>query len=118
MQYRVQFLDSFDNVIREVRADARTAGFPLLMARPPRVNRARVIYPSAYVSTSKPLKGLAALLRGLALAAARGCGSVVAGSSSAGQPIALGAELQGVAFEALARNPPDLRGAAVVMRSA
>jgi len=56
MQYRVQFLDSFDNVIREVRADARTAGFPLLMGRPPRVNRVRVIYPSGCVSTSKPLK--------------------------------------------------------------
>jgi hypothetical protein len=32
MQYRVQFLDGSDNVIRELRADARSAGFPFLRA--------------------------------------------------------------------------------------
>jgi hypothetical protein len=55
MQYRVQFLDSSYNVIRELQADARSAGFPLLMPRPPHVARVRVIYPSGYVSTSKVL---------------------------------------------------------------
>ena len=29
MEYRVQFLDNSDNVIRELQADARSAGFPL-----------------------------------------------------------------------------------------
>jgi hypothetical protein len=60
MQYRVQFLDRSDNVIRELQADAKTAGFPLLMARPPQVVRVRVIYPSGLVSTSKVLARLAA----------------------------------------------------------
>lgn len=52
MQYRVQFLDKSDKVIRELQAEARSAGFPLLMAWPPHVVRVRVIYPSGYVSTS------------------------------------------------------------------
>ena len=51
MQYRVQFLDRSDNVIREIQADARSAGFPLLLARPPHVALVRVIYPSGTVST-------------------------------------------------------------------
>jgi hypothetical protein len=51
MLYRVQFLDRSDNVIRELQADAGSAVFPLLMARPPHVIRVRVIYPSGYVST-------------------------------------------------------------------
>jgi hypothetical protein len=55
MQYRVQFLDGMGNVVREVQADAGSAGFPLLMARPPHVTRVRVIYPSGYGSTSKVL---------------------------------------------------------------
>jgi hypothetical protein len=59
MQYRVLFLDRFDNVVSEVRADAGSAGFPLLMAWPPHVVRVRVIYPSGYVST-KSLERLAA----------------------------------------------------------
>jgi hypothetical protein len=50
MQYRVQFLDRSDNVIRELQADARSAGFPLLMERPPHVAQVRVIYPSGYIS--------------------------------------------------------------------
>jgi hypothetical protein len=58
MQYRVQFLDRSDNVIRELKADAGGAGFPLLMARPPHVARVRVIYPSGYVSTSTVLARL------------------------------------------------------------
>ncbi len=51
MQYRVQFLDRSDNVIRELQAEARSPGFPLLMAWPPHVTQVRVIYPSGYVST-------------------------------------------------------------------
>jgi len=64
MQYRVQFLDNSDNVIRELQADARSAGFPFLraanMAWPPHSVRVRVIYPSGYVSTSKVLARLSA----------------------------------------------------------
>ena len=59
MQYRVQFLDRMDNVVRELRADGRSAGFPLLTAWPPGAFRVRVIYPSGCVSTSKPLARLA-----------------------------------------------------------
>ena len=63
MQYRVQFLDSSNNVVREVRADARNS-FPLLRAVnrawPPHATRVRVIHPSGYVSTSKVLAQLAA----------------------------------------------------------
>jgi hypothetical protein len=51
MQYRVQFLDRSDNVIQELQADGRSAGFPLLRAWPPHAIRVRVIYPSGYVST-------------------------------------------------------------------
>ncbi len=46
MQYRVQFLDRSDNVIRELQADARSGGFPLLRAWPAHAIRVRVIYPS------------------------------------------------------------------------
>jgi hypothetical protein len=64
MQYRVQFLDRLDNVVREVRADARSSDFPLLRevnrAWPPHVTRVRVIYPSGHVSTSKVLTQVAA----------------------------------------------------------
>jgi hypothetical protein len=64
MQYRVQFLDSSDNVVREVQADARSSGFPLLRVVnagwPPHATKVRVIYPSGYVSTSKVLAQLAA----------------------------------------------------------
>jgi hypothetical protein len=60
LQYRVQFLDRLDNVVREVRADDRSGGFPLLMAWPPNVIRVRVIYPSGLVSTSKALERRAA----------------------------------------------------------
>ncbi|RBP17659.1 hypothetical protein DFR50_102151 [Roseiarcus fermentans] len=52
MQYRVQFLDRLDNVIREVRADGKSAGFPLLAPPPLHAARVRVIYPSGYVSIS------------------------------------------------------------------
>ena len=55
MQYRVQFLDRSENVIRELHANAGGAVFPLLMSRPPHVARVRVIYPSGYVSTSTVL---------------------------------------------------------------
>ncbi|WP_170153443.1 hypothetical protein [Roseiarcus fermentans] len=51
MQYRVQFLDRSDKVVRELQADARSAGFPLLTAPPAHVAQVRVIYPSGYVST-------------------------------------------------------------------
>ena len=60
MRYRVQFLDGLGLVICEIQSEARIAGFPLLMARPPHVSRVRVIYPSGYVSTSKVLAQLAA----------------------------------------------------------
>ncbi len=48
MQYRVQFLDRSDNVIREVRADARTARTVLFQrginrACPPHGVRMRVL---------------------------------------------------------------------------
>ncbi len=48
MQYRVQFLDGLDNVIREVRADAKSAGTVLFLrsingAYPPQTVRMRVI---------------------------------------------------------------------------
>jgi hypothetical protein len=58
MLYRVQFLDRLDNVIGELQADARSAGFPLLQAWPPHAVRVRVIYPSGYVSTvARPPSG-------------------------------------------------------------
>ncbi len=64
MRYRVQFLDRLDNVIREVQADGRSSGLPVLRvvdrAWPPHVTRVRVIYPSGYVSTSKILTQAAA----------------------------------------------------------
>jgi hypothetical protein len=64
MQYRVQFLDRMDNVIREVRADGRSTGSAFLRAAnlvwPPHVVRVRVIGPSGRVSTSKVLARLAA----------------------------------------------------------
>ena len=55
MRYRVEFLDRSDNVIRELQADARSGGSPLLRAWPAHAIRVRVIYPSGYVSTSKIL---------------------------------------------------------------
>jgi hypothetical protein len=64
MQYRVQFLDRSDNVVREVKTDARSSDFPLLHAVnrvwPPQATRVRVIYPSGHVSTSKVLAQVAA----------------------------------------------------------
>jgi hypothetical protein len=60
MQYRVQFLDGSDKVVRELQADAKSGVLPLLMTWPPRVTRVRVIYPSGYVSTSKVLTRAAA----------------------------------------------------------
>ncbi len=59
MQYRVQFLDRWDNVIREVRADASSARTVLFQrginrACPPRGVRIRVLdqYGNASVSRS------------------------------------------------------------------
>ena len=57
MQYRVQFLDSLDNVLREMRADARSAGTAFLrganIAWPPYAIRVRVLDRHGRASVSK-----------------------------------------------------------------
>ena len=60
MQYRVQFLDSFDNVIREVRAEDRSARTVLFRrginrACPPHGVRMRVLDPYGRASVSRNL---------------------------------------------------------------
>ncbi len=60
MQYRVQFLDSFDNVIREVRAEDRSARTVLFRrginrACPPNGVRMRVLDPYGRASVSRNL---------------------------------------------------------------
>ena len=57
MKYRVQFLDSLDNVVREIKADARDVGTAFLrgasMAWPPHAMRVRVVDPHGRASVSK-----------------------------------------------------------------
>ncbi len=60
MQYRVQFLDRLDNVIREVRADGRSARTVLFRrgvnrACPPHGVRMRVLDPYGRASVSRNL---------------------------------------------------------------
>ncbi len=60
MQYRVQFLDRSDNVIREVRADARNARTALFhrgtnRACPPHGVRMRVLDHHGHGSVSRTL---------------------------------------------------------------
>ncbi len=60
MQYRVQFLDRLDNVIREVRADDRCARTVLFRrgvnrACPPHGVRMRVLDPDGRTSVSRNL---------------------------------------------------------------
>ena len=60
MQYRVQFLDRSDNVIREVRADDRSARTVLFRrsvnrACPPHGVRMRVLDPYGRTSVSRNL---------------------------------------------------------------
>jgi hypothetical protein len=64
MQYRVQFLDSLDNVLREMQADARSAGRAFLRAAsdawPPHAIRVRVVDRDGRASISKPWRASAA----------------------------------------------------------
>ncbi len=57
MRYRIQFLDCLDNVVREIRADARSAGTAFLRGAsvvwPPHAMRVRVVDPSGHASVSK-----------------------------------------------------------------
>ena len=63
MQYRVQFLDSLDNVLREMQADARSAGTAFLrgasIAWPPQAIRVRVLDRYGRASVSKPWRARA-----------------------------------------------------------
>ena len=60
MQYRVQFLDGLDNVLREMQADARSAAIAFLrgasIAWPPDAIRVRVLDRYGRASVSKPLR--------------------------------------------------------------
>jgi hypothetical protein len=64
MQYRVQFLDSLDKVLREMQADARSAGTAFLreasVAWPPHAIRVRVLDRHGRASVSKPWRARAA----------------------------------------------------------
>jgi hypothetical protein len=61
MQYRVQFLDSLDNILREMQADARSAGTAFLrgasIAWPPHAIRVRILDRGGRVSFSRPWRG-------------------------------------------------------------
>jgi len=63
MQFRVQFLDSLDNVLREMPADARSAGTAFLrgasIAWPPHAIRVRVLDRDGRASVSRPWRGRA-----------------------------------------------------------
>jgi hypothetical protein len=63
MQYRVQFLDSLDNVLRETRASARSAGTAFLrgasIAWPPHATRVRVLDPRGRASLSRGWQSVA-----------------------------------------------------------
>ncbi len=58
MQYRVQFLDGLDNILRELQADGRSAGTAFLRAAsiawPPHAIRVRVLDRHGRASVSKP----------------------------------------------------------------
>lgn len=64
MQYRVQFLDSLDNVLREMRADARSAGTAFVREAstvwPPHAIRVRVLDRDGRASVSKAWRARAA----------------------------------------------------------
>ena len=64
MKYRVQFLDGLDNIVHEIKADARSAGTALLRgasrAWPPHAMRVRVLDPYGHASVSKPWRAKAA----------------------------------------------------------
>ncbi len=64
MQYRVQFLDKLDNVLREMQADAQSAGLAFLRAGsdvwPPPAIRVRVLDRAGRASVSKPWRARAA----------------------------------------------------------
>ena len=57
MQYRVQFLDSLDNVLREMQAEAQNAGRAFLRAAsdawPPHAIRVRVLDRDGRAAVSK-----------------------------------------------------------------
>ena len=63
MQYQVQFLDGLDNILREIKADARSAGTAFLrgasIAWPPHAMRVRVLDPYGRASVSKPWRAKA-----------------------------------------------------------
>lgn len=58
MQYQVQFLDGLDNVLREMKAEARSVGTAFLrgasIAWPPHAIRVRVLDRHGRASVSKP----------------------------------------------------------------
>ena len=58
MKYRVQFLDDLDHIVREIKADAKSAGTAFLrgasIAWPPHAMRVRVLDPYGRASVSKP----------------------------------------------------------------
>lgn len=64
MQYRVQFLDGLDNILRELQADARSAGTAFLrgasIAWPPHAIRVRVLDRQGPASVSRPWRADAA----------------------------------------------------------
>ncbi len=64
MQYRVQFLDKLDNVLREMNADAQSAGRAFLCAGgdvwPPHAIRVRILDRDGRASVSKPWRARAA----------------------------------------------------------
>lgn len=63
MQYRVQFLDSLDNVLREIQAEARSAGTAFLREAstvwPPHAIRVRVVDREGRASISNPRRAAA-----------------------------------------------------------
>ncbi len=63
MQYRVQFLDSLDNVVRETHAEARSAGTAFLRGAstvwPPHAIRVRVLDPRGRAAVSNARRAAA-----------------------------------------------------------
>lgn len=63
MKYRVQFLDRLDNVLREVQADARSAGIAFQhganVAWPPNALRVQVVDPFGRIASSKAFAAVA-----------------------------------------------------------
>ncbi len=64
MQYRVQFLDNVGNVLREMRAEARSVGAAFLreasVAWPPHAIRVRVLDRYGRACVSRPSRASAA----------------------------------------------------------